>query len=71
MSDIIGFEAQSVPGEVAPDVLVGLGVIDAIIPVIPSALAIVFYGAYRIDKQKHAEIRAELDRRRASEASPT
>lgn len=61
--DLIGFESNSVPGEVAADVLVGLGVLDAVIPAIPAAIAIFFYGSYRIDRQKHTEIRAELDRR--------
>ncbi len=67
--DVIGFEAQSVPGEVSADVLVGLGVLDAIVPFIPAAVAIFFYGSYRIDKQKHADIRAELDQRRAAEGT--
>lgn len=62
--DLIGFSAHSVPGEVPGNVLVGLGVLDAIVPAIPSTLAIFCYGAYAIDKHTHARIRDALKSRR-------
>jgi Na+/melibiose symporter-like transporter len=67
--DAIGFVPGSTPGNVDADVLYRMGVLDGPIAVIPAILALFFYGAYRIDKQKHAEIQAELDRRRASEGA--
>lgn len=66
--DVIGFSANSVPGEVPEDVLVGLGILDAIVPAIPAALAIGFYGSYGIDKRKHREIRDVLRQRRSTDA---
>ncbi len=69
--DAIGWVPESVPGKVDPDVLYRLGVLDGPIAIIPAVLAIFFYGSYRIDKQKHATIRAELDARRAAETAAT
>jgi Na+/melibiose symporter-like transporter len=66
--DAIGFESGSTPGSVAPEVLYRLGVLDGPIAVIPAVIALFFYGSYRIDKKKHAAIRARLEARRA--ASP-
>lgn len=65
--DAIGFTPGSVPGNVDAEVLYRLGVLDGPIAVIPAIIALFFYGSYRIDKHKHAEIRAALESRRASE----
>ena len=69
--DLIGFETNSVPGEVPAETLFGLGILDGILPTIPATIAVFFYGAYRIDQERHAEIRRELDARAAAAAAPT
>ena len=63
--DAIGFETGSTPGNVDDDVIFRLGLLDGPIAVVPAVMALFFYGSYRIDKTKHASIRAELERRRA------
>jgi len=66
--DLIGFSAHSVPGEVAPEVITGLGVLDSIVPAVPATLAVFCYAAYRIDKRTHREIREELAKRAEAKA---
>jgi glycoside/pentoside/hexuronide:cation symporter, GPH family len=64
--DAIGFPTGARPGEVAPDVVFKLALIDGPIACIPALLSIYFYAQYRIDKQRHAEIQRELELRRAT-----
>jgi Na+/melibiose symporter-like transporter len=63
--DAIGFVPGSTPGEVDPDVLYRLGILDGPIAVVPLLGALFFYGSYRIDKKKHDAIQAQLKTRRA------
>lgn len=67
--DAIGFEPGATPGAVDPDVIYRMGFLDGPIAAIPAFVAIYFYGAYRIDEDKHAAILAELEERRSAEAT--
>ena len=64
--DVIRFPSGAVPGQVDPEVLFKLGLVDGPIASIPAVIAILFYARYRIGKKRHAEIRAALDAGRAS-----
>lgn len=68
--DIIQFPTGAKPGEVSPDVVFKLGILDGPIAALPALISIVFYGAYRIDRNKHREIQRALEARRASALSP-
>jgi Na+/melibiose symporter-like transporter len=57
-------------GEVAPDVLFRMGLVAGPIAAIGAALAIFCYGSYRLSRADHARIRAELESRDATVASP-
>ena len=67
--DLIAFPVKSKPGEVDPDVIYWLGVIDSPVTIIPGLLAACFYAGYRIDRKRHAEIRRRLETARAGAAS--
>jgi Na+/melibiose symporter-like transporter len=64
--DLIEFPTGAKPGQVAEDIVMKLGLLDGPIAAVPSLLAIVFYGMYRIDRKRHAEIQHELAARRGS-----
>jgi len=66
--DAIGFEPGATPGSVDAQVLYRLGVLDGPIAVVPAVIAMFFYGAYRIDKSRHARILEELASRRLRRA---
>jgi glycoside/pentoside/hexuronide:cation symporter, GPH family len=66
--DLIAFPTGAKPGQVAEDIVLKLGLLDGPIAAVPSLLAIVFYGAYRIDRKRHAEIQRELAERRGMNA---
>lgn len=68
--DLIHFPAGAKPGQVAHDVVVALGVIEGPVATIPTAIAIFFYAAYNIDRQKHARIQSELAERRKRTSAP-
>ena len=57
---------KSVPGEVAEDVIFRLGVVEGPFAMFWGIVAAFVYLGYKIDKTRYAEIRAELDQRRAS-----
>jgi Na+/melibiose symporter-like transporter len=63
--DLIGFTPGARQGEVDPTVVFRLGLLDGPVAAIPAVVAIGFYSAYRIDKQRHARTRAALDAGRA------
>ena len=63
--DLIAFPLQAVPGQVEADVIWKLGFVDAVVSLVPGLIAVCFYSLYRMDRAKHAEMQAELERRRA------
>ncbi len=68
---MIGFPLGARVGEVAPDVLWKLGLVDGPIASVPAVIAIFFYARYRISKTRHLEIqRGLLARRQAGTPSP-
>ncbi|MEQ8690223.1 MAG: MFS transporter [Pseudomonadales bacterium] len=66
--DLIGFPARAVPGQVDPDTVYMLGVMDSPVTIIPALIAACLYGGYRINAKTHADMRAELDQRNAATA---
>lgn len=66
--DVIGFPSKAVIGEVEPQVLFELGIFEGVLAVLPVAGAVYFYGKYRIDRERHQQIRMDLDRTRESNA---
>jgi Na+/melibiose symporter-like transporter len=63
--DLIQFPVKSKPGEVDPEVLEWLGIIDSPVTIIPGLLAACFYAGYRINQKRHEEIREKLEALRA------
>ena len=63
--DVIGFPPGAVVGEVDPQVIFELGLFEGVIASAPTLLAVYFYGRYRIDKKRHAEILEALAAQRA------
>ena len=53
------------PGQVPHDVVMSLGMLDGPLCAVPALIALVFYGAYRIDRTRHTEIQRELLQRRS------
>lgn len=64
--DLIHFPTGAKPGEVAPDVVFNLGLLDGPVAALPAFISIIFYSAYRIDRTQHMEIQRQLATRRAS-----
>lgn len=58
--DLIEFPTGAKVGEVDPEIVFNLGVIDGPVAAIPSLFAIFFYARYKIDKQRLAEIQSQL-----------
>jgi Na+/melibiose symporter-like transporter len=58
--DIIGFPSGAKVGEVDPDVVFRLGVVDGPITAIPAVAAMYFYGRYAISKARLGQIQAVL-----------
>jgi len=63
--DAIGFEPGAAPGSVPADVLFKIGVLDGPIAIVPAIIAAFFYGAYRINQERHERTREVLAQRRA------
>lgn len=68
--DLIHFPVGAKPGEVAHDVVSKLGWVDGPIAALPAFISIAFYGAYRINRERHSEIQRQLAVRRASAVPP-
>jgi Na+/melibiose symporter-like transporter len=66
--DWIDFPRGARAGTVPADVLWNLGLYQAPIPAIFVFIAVILYSGYRLDRTRHAEILAELARRRAAAA---
>lgn len=69
--DVIHFPENATPGEIPPDVIFNLGIVNGPIASIGAIIAIFFYGGYRINKKRHEEIRDELARKRAAVSQDT
>lgn len=69
--DLIGFPTGAKPGEVPADIVMQLGVFEGPIASVPALLAAVWYARYRIDRARHAEIRAQLGARAVAIAAGT
>lgn len=65
--DVIGFPPGAVVGEVDAQVIFELGIFEGVIACLPTLLAVYFYGKYRIDKERHAEIQTQLKAQRAAQ----
>ena len=65
--DAIQFPVDAEPGEVDAGVLHTLGLIDSPYTIIPGVIAACFYAGYRINKRRHAEIKADLAALRVAE----
>jgi GPH family glycoside/pentoside/hexuronide:cation symporter len=65
--DIIQFPVKSTPGEVDPEVIYWLGMLDSPISVIPGLLAALVYAGYRINRKRHVEIQDQLALKRAGQ----
>ena len=64
--DLIQFPANAVPGQVDPDVIFRLGVVQGPATSVFTLLSLLLYFQYRLDRKKHAEIAAQLAQRRAA-----
>jgi GPH family glycoside/pentoside/hexuronide:cation symporter len=58
--DVIGFPSGAKVGEVDPDVVFRLGVVDGPVTAIPAIAAMYFYGRYAINRDRLHQIQAEL-----------
>ena len=58
--DMIAFPKDAKPGEVAPEIIHELGMIDSPYLIIPGLIAAAFYAGYRLNRRRHAEISQEL-----------
>lgn len=62
--DIIAFPSGVKPGEVDPEIVHWLGIMDSPVTIIPALIGTAFYAGYRLNNKRHAEIKAQLDLRR-------
>ena len=63
--DLIHFPTGAKPGQVPQDVVMNLGILDGPVAAIPALVSIVFYAAYRIDRDRHKAIQLQLKQRRS------
>lgn len=64
--DVISFPRGAVAGTVDPDIVWYLGFVEGPATSIISFCGVLFYLRYRIDRKRHAEIRAAIDARQAA-----
>ena len=62
--DLIAFPTHLKPGDIAPDVIFGFGILAGPITVLPALISIAFYLRYDIDEKRHDAIRLELAARK-------
>ena len=67
--DIIAFPRQATPGSVDPDVIWNLGLAQGPLTSIISFTGLLLYFGYQLTRERHEEITAELEKRRATAAS--
>ena len=63
--DVIAFPKGAVAGSVSEDTLWYLGVLEGPVTSLVSFLGVLFYLRYRIDRKRHAEIRAAIAARQS------
>lgn len=66
MLDVIAFPRAAEAGSVATDTVWYMGIIEGPATSLISLAGVLFYLRYRIDRKRHAEIRAEIDARATS-----
>lgn len=71
LDSFVRFPFNAVPGKVAEDVLFRLGFIAGPFAATGAAIAIIFYGKYRLSRRDHAECREALDHRKAAITAST
>ncbi len=59
--DVIAFPSGVKPGEVDPEVVHLLGIMDSPVTIVPALIGAAFYAGYRLNRRKHAEIKASLE----------
>ncbi len=64
--DLIEFPAHAVPGEIDAEKIMALGIVDGPFAMVWGVIASLLYRGYRIDRARHATIRAQLMQRRAA-----
>lgn len=62
---LISFPEKAVPGQVAEDTLLWLGLIDSPITIIPGLIAACFYAQYRINRSSNDDTQRQLEQRQA------
>ena len=65
--DVIGFPTKAIVGEVDPDILYKLGMIEGPLASLPLIGAIICYGMYDLSKKRQQEIQRQLTDRHQSE----
>lgn len=63
--DLIHFPVGAKPGTVPTDTVFHLGLIDGPVAIVPGIIAVFFYLRFRLTREQHAQIQAELQARRA------
>lgn len=66
--DLSGVQADSLPGQVEPDILFALGSFTLLVTATPAVLAAYFNSKIRLGRAEHSRIRAELSGRSAGNA---
>jgi len=67
--DLVGFPKGAEAGQVSADILFRLGIVAAPATIIIGLANLLFFAAYRLNRAKLAEIKAELNKRRAEAAA--
>tara|TARA_A100001037_G_scaffold258714_1_gene246093 strand:+ start:1 stop:906 length:906 start_codon:yes stop_codon:yes gene_type:complete len=67
--DLVGFPKGAEAGTVSADILFRLGIVAAPATIIIGLANLLFFAAYRLNRAKLAEIKAELNKRRAEAAA--
>jgi Na+/melibiose symporter-like transporter len=70
--DVIGFPSQAIVGEVDPDVIFSLGIVEGPLASIPLIGAIICYGSYSLSRARQVDIQKQLQTKSQIElVSPT
>jgi len=67
--DAIGFPKGAVPGQVARDIVVQLGIIDGPVIAVPALLSVIYFMRYRLDRASHAATQQQLLARAPADAA--
>lgn len=66
--DLIEFPSKAVPGEVAPEVIMKLGLVYGPLAMIPAVASAIFYRRYKINRESLREIQVSLAANKAAAA---